>query len=47
VLKDALELKAQEEAEHTFQPAINQRSKAIFRRAIGMEIMLGYDGDIS
>jgi len=34
VLKDALELKAQEEAEHTFQPAINQRSKAIFRHVI-------------
>ena len=31
VLKDAMEQKAQEAAEHTFKPHINQRSKEIFR----------------
>ena len=30
-LKDAIEQKAQEAAEHTFKPHINQRSKEIFR----------------
>ena len=33
VLKDAMEQKAQEAAEHTFKPHINQRSKEIFRLA--------------
>ena len=31
VLQAAIESKAQEEAEHTFRPQINARSKAIFR----------------
>lgn len=34
VLKDAMEQKAQEAAEHTFKPHINQRSKEIFRHVI-------------
>ncbi|CAK8985208.1 unnamed protein product [Durusdinium trenchii] len=34
VMKAAAESKAQEEAEHTFKPSINERSKAIFRHMI-------------
>lgn len=33
-MKAAAESKAQEEAEHTFKPSINERSKAIFRHMI-------------